>query len=549
MNRMLIVGNGFDLEHGLKTAYWNFREYLEENHLDFLIAFEKMYNFYPVDFGDPYVGKDAQQKWEKNLKSKLWESFEEAIGSPDIGSMLNTSECILDNLDLDGGNVGIEDTMDEYWRNEYGFIKQFPEYNDDNWLFPNQPLKTHDISYDDIQYLLNCADIDDHWAEDVQKMVQDRDEHPEKRGDFIIDEFRVMNASGTTILFPYGDRIITFCSKRQFFRGENQDFPYSIPSLRRKTMGMSKKQEELMRTVANMKIWQFRKLLWNNINVVPYWEAKLSDVNYKALAQHYGFDTNLLDLTNDFRIALFFATCKYVPEQDCFRPLTEQEINENHKYGIIYHAPNWVLDFISPGGSLEWYFQHMNDEDRWYGLDNGDLDGMAFQIGYQPLMRCHHQSGYVYPLRYGVSLNEDRRFERMRFKQSVELSQWVFKMMDGGKKVFPQEGITEIRDILIQIQNTKRFSYDDLMLAYDMDRVNKELFPTVDDVKKELEEQGYYIEDDEVQYLLDEKALESVNEKYDGKDLLKPIGGRLHFKSEDKRYRDERCMEIYGKMI
>ena len=53
MNRMLIVGNGFDLEHGLKTAYWNFREYLEENHLDFLIAFEKMYNFYPVDFGDP----------------------------------------------------------------------------------------------------------------------------------------------------------------------------------------------------------------------------------------------------------------------------------------------------------------------------------------------------------------------------------------------------------------------------------------------------------------------------------------------------------------
>ena len=125
-------------------------------------------------------------------------------------------------------------------------------YNDDSWLFPNQPFKTHDISYDDIQYLLNCANIDDQWAEDVQKMVQDRDEHPEKRGDFIIDEFRIMNASGTTILFPYGDRIITFCSKRQFFRGENQDFPCSIPSLRRKTMGMSKKQEELMRTVGNL---------------------------------------------------------------------------------------------------------------------------------------------------------------------------------------------------------------------------------------------------------------------------------------------------------
>lgn len=108
MNRMLIVGNGFDLEHGLKTAYWNFREYLEENHLDFLIAFEKMYNFYPVDFGDPYVGKDAQQKWEKNLKSKLWESFEEAIGSPDIGSMLNTS--IISDMNVKEG-VNLDDLI------------------------------------------------------------------------------------------------------------------------------------------------------------------------------------------------------------------------------------------------------------------------------------------------------------------------------------------------------------------------------------------------------------------------------------------------------
>ena len=422
-------------------------------------------------------------------------------------------------------------------------------YNNDGWLFPNQPLKTHDISYDDIRYLLDCADIDDHWADNIQKTVQDIDEHPEKRGDLVLNELRIMNTSGTIILFPFGDRIITFGSKRQFFRGENQDFPSSVPSLRRKTMGKSKKEEELMRTIANMRIWQFRKLIWNNINVVPYWEAKISDVNYKALAQHYGFDTNLLDLTNDFRTALFFATCKYIPEQDCFRPLTEKEIKGNNKYGIIYHSPNWILDFISPGGSMDWHVRHMNDEDVWYGLDNGDLDEMAFQIGYQPLMRCHHQSGYVYPLRCGKPLNEDHRFERMRFEQSVELSEWVFKMMDGGNKVFPQEGIGEIRDVLIQIQNAKRFSYDDLKCAYDIDMVNKKLFPTIDHIKRELEEQGYYIVDDEIQYSIDEEVLKFVNEKYDGKDLLKLIDGRLHFKMEDKRYRDERCMEIYGKMI
>ena len=174
---------------------------------------------------------------------------------------------------------------------------------------------------------------------------------------------------------------------------------------------------------------------------------------------------------------------------------------------------------------------------------------MAFQIGYQPLMRCHHQSGYIYPLRYGKPLNEDCRFERMRFKQSVQISEIVFEMMDRGKKVFPQEGITEIRDVLRQIQNTKRFTNDDLVCAYDIDGVNRKVFPTIDAIKKELEEQGYFISEDEVQYPIDSEIWKVVNEKYDGKDLLKPIGGNLHFTSEDKRYRDERCLEIYGKMI
>ena len=57
------------------------------------------------------------------------------------------------------------------------------------------------------------------------------------------------------------------------------------------------------------------------LNIVPYWEAKLSDVNFMALAQHYGFETHLLDLTNDFMTALFFATCYYDNQKGKFFPL------------------------------------------------------------------------------------------------------------------------------------------------------------------------------------------------------------------------------------
>ncbi len=426
-------------------------------------------------------------------------------------------------------------------------------YNDDNWLFPNQPLKTHDISYDDIQYLLNCADIDDRWADNIQKMVQDRDEHPEKRGDFIIDEFRVMNASGTTILFPYGDRIITFCSKRQFFRGENQDFPYSIPSLRRKTMGMSKKQEELMRTVANMRIWQFTKLLWNNINVVPYWEAKLSDINIKALAQHYGFDTHLLDLTNDVRTALFFATCKYVPATDSYRPMTRDDIDTNEKkYGVLFHTPDWRVDYFQPVGTMT-LFSDMNFN-KEISLDTGDCDGLAFQIGMQPLMRCHHQSGYIYPMKTDAPLQENWNFEKIHFLQSPELSQRIFDMMDGGKKVFPYEGISEAKAILDLLKCSFTFSEDDILCVYDFEHIDKKKFLTVNDFADTLRSfnyNGYHIQiqNQEVEYPITQKLLDRINSHYDGKDLLAPTGGVIHYKPEEKRYRDQRCVEIYGRLI
>ena len=30
MRNLVIIGNGFDLFHGIKSSYWDFKEYLEE---------------------------------------------------------------------------------------------------------------------------------------------------------------------------------------------------------------------------------------------------------------------------------------------------------------------------------------------------------------------------------------------------------------------------------------------------------------------------------------------------------------------------------------
>lgn len=64
--RLFIIGNGFDLAHGLKTKYEDFRKYLEENNENFLYRLEYMYGFCR-ESNKKYVEKYLWQDFEKNL--------------------------------------------------------------------------------------------------------------------------------------------------------------------------------------------------------------------------------------------------------------------------------------------------------------------------------------------------------------------------------------------------------------------------------------------------------------------------------------------------
>ena len=112
-------------------------------------------------------------------------------------------------------------------------------YDKNGWLFENpQENIVHDITVDDINQLLNYAVQDEIWATTVKNEVAHRDEAIKngiyaKKTDWLIEEFQIMQTSGTVIQMPFGLRIITFPSKRQLFRGEIQNYHRSIPSLNR----------------------------------------------------------------------------------------------------------------------------------------------------------------------------------------------------------------------------------------------------------------------------------------------------------------------------
>lgn len=409
-------------------------------------------------------------------------------------------------------------------------------FYEDGWLYPN-PLKniTHDIDEEVINDLLKLAEEEDKWAASVRETVKNRSKDKgDVEQDWILEELMIRNTGGTVISMLFGKDIITFDSNRHFFRGENQQYLKSVPSLLRRQEGKNKYESELIKIIAVMRSYQFEKFI-RKINVVPFWEAKLSDINVDALAQHYGFDTCLLDLTNDFRTALFFATCKYDYETDSYRPLTKKDIEatESSKYGVIFHSPNWVLDYIN-GGNVEWQMHHMNDQrEEPYSFYSGELDGLAFQIGYQLLMRCHCQSGYIMPMMKAIPLQNDNRFEKLSFLQSEELSNRVYKMMDGGKKVFPNEGIGKAVDILRTIQKASVFSEDDLLYAYNYGAVDTKIFPTIDELRKaitvfQVDGECISIQKDEIDYPITTSLLQEINAEYDERNLLDIVGDMIN---------------------
>ncbi|MFL9844054.1 bacteriophage abortive infection AbiH family protein [Flavobacterium rhizosphaerae] len=89
MKKLYIIGNGFDIHHGLKTSYYAFAEYLKEKDRDLYDLLEKFISL-PEDEDD------------------LWAKFEENL------AYLDASEILSDNADY-LPNISSEDFRDRDW--------------------------------------------------------------------------------------------------------------------------------------------------------------------------------------------------------------------------------------------------------------------------------------------------------------------------------------------------------------------------------------------------------------------------------------------------
>lgn len=151
MGTLYMVGNGFDIEHGIRTPYSDFRRYLEIHHESFLTVFESMYHIQPLDDTEPWYSEAAQERWEESVLKDLWKTFEEEIGKPDVDGMHDMASSIAEGMPAEG----IKDTLDIYWKEQYGFSSDLQKYVLE-WI---ESIDTSSVRPIKKSLIGNCTDI------------------------------------------------------------------------------------------------------------------------------------------------------------------------------------------------------------------------------------------------------------------------------------------------------------------------------------------------------------------------------------------------------
>lgn len=326
--------------------------------------------------------------------------------------------------------------------------------------------------------------------------------------------YRDAKTAGYMMEYPHGV-VISQGERNNYYRGENQVFAKSQPSLYRSMEKFSSREDkELYRFIANMRIAEFGILLCR-LGIVQFWVQNYGSVLFEPLAQHYGLETEWMDITSDFDVALFFATCKW--QNGGWHPLDEKDI-QKHPMGVIFHIPQYQARNTMISSSLE------------AGLEKDKiLANTILPIGYQPFMRCHSQYAYGIHMEVPFPLQEDCTFEKLHFYHSVELSRKVFEMMDCGKKIYPQEGLDEFASAIDRIKTVATFSQE----AFDYALKEKNTTGlSKNEILKQLKENQILgvpvrITGADHPFQVTRAQIRRVNKKYDGFSFQKAYGIQL----------------------
>lgn len=164
------------------------------------------------------------------------------------------------------------------------------------------------------------------------------------------------------------------------------------------------------------------------------------------------------------------------------------------------------------------------------GQDEEYLVNDILPIGYQPFMRCHSQHAYGIHMEKPFPLQEDYSFEKLRFRHNEKLSRAVYERMDGGKKIYPQEGLNDFSDVIQKIKSSTIFSRE----AFESVLNREGIYSSEAEAKKAMSEIGIAGKPVEIlpgdlkpAFGLSRQRINALNRKYIGFSVEKAYGIQL----------------------
>ena len=215
-----------------------------------------------------------------------------------------------------------------------------------------------------------------------------------------------------------------------FYRGQLKYFDSCLPSLYRY------KGEELsrQRLLSQFQISEMilvmqthpviNDLMTGALNVPLLGKIKLP-ILYDGLAQHYGINTEYLDLTNNIWSAAFFASALY--RDGKYYPYEIKEDSKlDDRYGVIYRFKC---------GAVEGKVIAFSEE-------------KIFPIGLQYFNRPGRQCAFVKKMSEGENFNDTQNLERIFFRHDNFANRLVYTLCQMGKQFFVDDSLANVVDTI-----------------------------------------------------------------------------------------------------
>lgn len=200
-----------------------------------------------------------------------------------------------------------------------------------------------------------------------------------------------------------------------FYRGQSKYYDTCTPTLfRPRKDGTPPTEEDI--AYHRIKTCEFAMLLSTH----PVFRdiQQVTTVDPIAMAQHYGLETDYLDITNNKWVAAFFACTQYDYQTDTYLPVGE---DYSDGYGVLYKSKSVVSD-ETPNSFFK----------------------KNCVIGYQYFARPSQQSSFGYLMEAGENFNDSPFFDKLFFRHDAVASQIVFEMSYQQRRFIPNDSLSKL---------------------------------------------------------------------------------------------------------